>query len=377
MRNLLSGFVVVAMVLAATGEAGDWPIYHGDAGLRGVSRVSLPDALSVAWRCRVGGPVVSPPVVSGDRIFAAVDQGGLVAVDRQGKRIWSVQLPKSANPSGASQESFSTPLLCVSGLVLTGSDQGVLRAFDAVTGAERWQQKIGDDVLGSPNWVPAADGSGAGVLVMSRHDGVLKRLVLDTGKPVWASDPVSRCDTPPAVGEGVAVFGACDSAVHILALADGKSRGTIPLGEHGPMAGGAAVDGRLAFIGTRDGSVVCLDIPDAKVSWISRCASNEVFTTPAVTSNRVVAGSNDGRVYCLDRFAGKTIWSAKVDGSPSSPVVAGGKVVVAAEGTLFLLSLETGRRIWAGQAADSLTSPAVTGDGVIVGTDDGFLIMYR
>lgn len=377
MRNFVSGFVIGAMALSAAGEPSDWPVFHGDAGLRGVSAVSLPDVLAVKWRSRLGNPVVAPPVSHGGRVFVAVEKGGLLAVDRQGKRIWSVQLPKPAKPAVESQESLATPPLCVFGMVLVGSDQGWLYAYDATTGATRWKQKIGEDVLGSPNWVQAPDGSDTAVLVMSRNDGVLKRLATETGKLIWASDPVSRCDTPPAVGPGVAVFGACDSIVHIISLASGKSAGAVPLGEHGPMAGGAAVDGSQAFIGTRDGSVACLDISGAKVFWLSRCASNEVFTTPAVTSNRVVVGSNDGRVYCLERSNGKTIWSAKVDGTPSSPVVAGDKVVVAAEGTLFLLSLETGRRLWAEKAADLLTSPAITGDGVVVGTDDGFLIMYH
>jgi outer membrane protein assembly factor BamB len=70
------------------------------------------------------------------------------------------------------------------------------------------------------------------------------------------------------------------------------------------------------------------------------------------------------------------MWAAKVEGTPSSPVIAGDKVVVSSEGTLFLFSLATGKLIWANKAADSLTSPAITGAGVIVGTDDGFLILF-
>jgi len=260
--------------------------------------------------------------------------------------------------------------------VLVGSDRGFLHAFDAGTGASRWKQKIGDDLLGSPNWVAGDVGSDPRVLVMSRNDGVLKLLELSSGKVMWAADPVSRCDTPPAVGAGVVVFGACDSAMHILSLTNGKPVGEIKLGERGPMAAGAAVDGRQSFVGMRDGSVVCVDIPGAKVAWISRCASNEVFTTPAVTSNRVVVGSSDGRVYCLDRLNGKTLWAATTDGSPSSPSVAGDKVVVAAEGALLLFSLQSGKRVWTDKPGDTLTSPAICGNEVIVGTDDGFLILY-
>jgi outer membrane protein assembly factor BamB len=377
MKTLASVLIMMTTVLAAAGMSDDWPVYHGDAGLRGVSMVSLPDSLKVQWRCRLGAPVASPPVVCGERIFVAVEKGGLFAVDLQGKRVWSVSLEKPANPATESQESFSTPPLCCAGMVLVGTDQGFLYAFEAGTGAVRWKQKIGEDILGSPNWMTTNEGSATRVLVMSRNDGVLKCLSSKEGRLIWASESVSRCDAPPSVGPGVAVFGACDSAIHILSLATGKSIGEINLGDRGPMAGGTAVDGNQAFIGTRDGSVVCADIPGSRIVWSSCCASNEVFTTPAVTSNRVIAGSSDGRVYCLDRKTGKTMWAAKVEGTPSSPVVAGDKVVVTSEGTLFLFSLATGKPVWTNKAADSLTSPAITGAGVIVGTDDGFLILYR
>ncbi|MEI6514952.1 MAG: PQQ-binding-like beta-propeller repeat protein [bacterium] len=355
---------------------GDWPIYHGDAALRGVAPVTFPESLEVKWRTRLGAPPASPPVVCGDRVVVAVEGGGLLGLTRQGNLAWSVAMAKPANPATTVQESFSTPPLCIGGLVLIGSDQGFLYAVEAGSGARRWKQKTGDDLLGSPNWVSAGTGREVRVLVMSRGDGVLKLLSLADGHRVWAAAPVSRCDTPPAVGSGVAVFGACDAAVHILSLTDGTSRGVVRLDEHGPMAGGAAVEGDHAFVGTRDGSVVCVDIPRATVAWTSRCASNEVFTTPALTSNRVVAGASDGRIYCLDRRDGKPLWVATTEGNPSSPAIAGDKVVVASGGTLFLFSLETGRQVWAAKAGDSLTAPAITGDGVFVGTDDGFLVLY-
>lgn len=367
---------VTGSLVAGAQDSPDWPIYHGDAGLRGVSAVVLPARLEEKWRIRLDAPAVAPPVACGERIIVVVEKGGLLAFDRQGGKAWSAFLPKPAKPATESSESFSTPPLCVSGVVLAGSDQGYLHAYDAASGAVKWKQKIGDDILGSPNWIPGKDGGTDGVLVMSRSDGILKRLSLDDGKLVWAADPVGRCDTPPAIGAGIAVFGACDSAVHLVSLDTGKSLGVVTPGEVGPMAAGAAVDGNHAFVGTRDGSVVCVDIKGARVSWGSRCASNEVFTTPAVTSNRIVAGSSDGRVYCLDRSSGKTLWVVATEGSPNSPAVAADKVVVTSEGSLLMLDLQSGRTLWSRRAGDSLTAPAITRDGVHVGSDEGFLLLY-
>lgn len=376
-------FMVLAGIMSGWVQAGeaplnDWPIYHGDSGLRGVAQVALPDVLGVKWRARIGAPAVSAPVVCGDRIVLATEGGGLQAFSRQGKPVWSFALPKPANPVVELQENFSTPPLLVSGLVLIGSGQGYLYAFDAASGEKKWRQRIGDDVLGSPNWVgPGSAGDKAGVLVMSRWDGVLKMLSLQDGHVVWASKPMERCDSSPAVGTGVAVIGACDAAVHVLSLTNGTALGMFRLeDDKDTMAGGAAVDGGQAFTGTRKGSVLCVDVARTSVIWSNRCSTSEIFTTPAVTSNRVVVGANDGRVYCLNRDNGTVVWSVKTAGNPSSPLIAGDKVVVASEGTLYLLSLADGRKIWTETAGDSMTEPAVTSDGIFVGTDDGFLVLF-
>ncbi len=371
MRNLM--VMILAVVYCWPCAAADWPTYHGDAGLRGLSTAALPESLSVRWSLRTGSPIALTPIVGSNLIYVAQENGTLLAVDQAGHQVWSSRLDrKEGNPQG-NEESFSTPPLWLAGSVVIGSDQGILRAYDAATGLLRWSRKVGREIFGAPNTAP--EGAG-GIIVMSRQDGCLKRMALDSGDVTWAAQPVSRCDASPAAGAGVAVFGACDSAVHILSLKSGEQTGLVKLGDRGPMAGGTALDGHQAFIGTRDGSVVCIDVQGAREVWASRCASNEVFTTPAVTSTRVIVASTDGKVYCLNRNDGAILWQMLVEGNPSSPVVAGDKVVVTSEGRIFLMSLKDGRRLWSAEAGDSATSPAVSGNAVIVGTDDGFLVLY-
>lgn len=379
-NRMRAGAVAVAgyilMCGGLSGTAGDWPAYHGDPGLRGVAEGELPATLVERWRYRAGSPITLTPVVAEGRIYAALENGKLVAVDLKGERVWEALLETGMASNAGGQEACSTAPLVVGGTLLVGTDRGSVVAFDARKGTRRWARKVGADILGSLNGCPLSGNRGTGVVVMSRTDGVLKLLTLEAGELVWSAKGVGRCDCPPSVADGRAVFGACDSALHAIALGDGRTLATVPVGEHGPMAGGAAVDGHLAFVGTRDGSVACMDVREPSVVWIRNCASNEVFSTPAVTSNRVVAGSADGHLYGLDRSSGKTVWRSALGDTPSSAVIAGRRVVVTAGGSIFLLNLEDGGRHWMARIADGVTSSAVWGSQVVVGTDDGFLILY-
>ena len=143
------------------------------------------------------------------------------------------------------------------------------------------------------------------------------------------------------------------------------------------MAGGVAIAGNQAFVGTRDGSLVCVDVKTFCPVWTNRVAGNEVFTTPAVTTDRVLAGANDGFVYCLNRADGKKLWRASTPGNPTSPGVAGDKVVVTSGGAISLLSLADGVTVWSNTVCDALSSPAVTDGNIIVGTDDGFIVLFH
>ena len=353
-------------------EPANWPTYHGDAGLRGISPAPLQTPLSIGWRVNVGAPVSQPPVIYKGVIYAVSDRGEAIAVGLDGVKRWTTALPRLPQP-----QLFSTPPLCVDTLLLAGTDKGDLYAFDTGTGAIRWKVKIGEDLYGALSWLEPDDAHGRTALALSRNTGHLARIELATGRLLWSSKPGGRSDGSPAVGNGFIVFGACDAALHFIAPPSGATLGITELSGQGPMAGGVAVEGPRVYAGTRDGSLLCADATTFTLLWTNRVAAGEIFTTPAVTSNRVLAGSSDGFVYCLNRADGAKLWSVPTEGSPASPVVAGNIVVVTSGGTLSLLSLNEGRTLWQDKPADMLSPPAMTGGKIILGTDDGFIILYQ
>lgn len=361
-----------------TNASSSWPIYHGDAGLSGIAKCSLPDKPVVMWRYKAGSPVSMAPVVGGGSIFIAAENGEVHGVSMKGVKIWTATIKNEpAGTNAAKQiERFSSPPMFVKGKVIVGSDMGYLYALSADTGTIKWKYHVGENVIGTANWLEGDGTLGSGVVVISQADGVLHRVDLETGNKVWVSQPVSRCDGSPGVGKDFIVFGSCDAALHIFSKAKGEITTRIGLEGDGQVAGGVAVDGSLLFAGTRGGLAVCADTLKAVIVWTNQISNSETFATPAVTSNRLVTGANDGRIFCLNRGDGKVIWSLKVSGDPLSPVIAADKVVVSSGGTIYILNLENGEKLWSDKPADTITSPAVFDGKIVVGTDDGFLVMY-
>lgn len=364
---------------AETNALPSWPIYHGDAGLRGIAATTLSDKPVVAWRYKVGAPVSASPVVSEGKIFITAEDGAVHALNMQGEKIWLAtiksEVPVASNAT-AQVEKFSTPPMCVRDTVLIGSDMGFLHALDISTGKTKWKAQVGENINGSPSWIMPEGTNGYTAIVISQADAVVSRVEIETGRKIWASQSISRCDGSPSVGGGFVVFGSCDAALHVLSVSKGDIVGRIGLEGDGQVAGGVALDGDLAFAGTRGGLAVCADVRKTAIVWTNQIARGELFATPAVASNRVVTCSNDGMVYCLNRADGKVIWTFTGKGSAMSPVIAGDKVIVSCGGTLYILKLADGRKLWADGAGDSISSPAVVDGKVIIGTDDGFIIMY-
>ncbi len=372
-------FAAAAAGAATSGAEPSWPIYHGDAGLRGVAGAPLPARLAVLWRAKTDAPVSLPPVVGGGRIYFVTDNGSASAISLKAEPVWSARPGGGEAGSGGPTgdfEKFTTPPLFAQGLVLAGTDKGNLHALDAASGKTRWTHKVGDSLLGSANWLDRGGARGIIVAAVSQPDGAVHCVDLETGSLCWTSPPTARCDGSPGMGTGFVAFGNCDAELRVLSGCCGMPKARIDLQPLGPVAAGVAVDGPFLFAGTRDGSLVCADVRKGKIVWTNQCGQGEAFTTPAVTADRVLYGSKDGGVHCLDRADGKKLWSFDGGGEPSSPVVAGDRVVVAAGGTLFLLRLSDGGKVWFDRAGDRVSQPAVAGGRLYVGTDEGFIVCY-
>ncbi len=360
----------------------EWNTYHGSAALTGAVAVEITPPLQPVWRFIAGTPVYNTPVASNGRIFFAGRKGTVFAIDLEGTQLWSQQLSAGVLPDGTPRGAlFDAPLACFGGAVFAGDAGGVVFALDAATGKERWRQDIGAPILGSPNWAPSPDDPIApanGVLyVIAQSDGALHCLDATTGEKRWISEGLSRCDGSPGVGNGMVVYGSCDSALHVFSGITGALERNIAIKGDSQVASGVAIDGDLAFSGCRSGTVLQVNTQTGATLWSSQVTDVEIFTTPAITAEWVVLGAEDGFLYALARPSGEVRWKFDTGGTPQSPVIAGDKVLSSADGTLYLLNLENGESLWSLEISDVITAPAVAGTLVLVGSDEGTVTAFR
>lgn len=362
----------VAVPPPAPTKAAEWNTYHGNSALTGVADASFPETLEVLWRIKAGAPVRETPVVHDGRIFYATARGDVVATDLTGKQVWSKDFFTGEKVKDEPvRERIDAPLACFDSLVLFGTSEGHFIALDTATGDERWRVQLMGPIRGTANYLA---GTPNRVYVIEQPTGVLHCIDPATGAVLWKGEGPERCDGSPSASPDAVAFGSCAAAIHVFDPGTGKLVNNVKIDGDSQVAGGVAQDKGLAFSGCRSGKVLCVDLKGAKIVWANEQSESEVYTTPAVNDQWVIAASNDSNVYGIDRADGKGKWKFDTKGSPTSPVIAGDKVVVAADGELLLLRLADGTLAWSLKVSDEITAPAVAGDIILVGSEDGTVV---
>lgn len=344
----------------------DWPMFRGNPTLTGVTTATLPTNLTLAWKFNTHGAVSSSPAVVGDRVYIGSASSNLFALNlADGQKIWSFT---ASGPIEASP-------LVLDGRVYIGDINTNFYALDAATGRPVWSFGLEDKVKSSANWVTTPAGK---AILVGGYDYKLYSLNPDNGRTNWVFETGNYINGTPAVGAGLTAFGGCDAVVHVVDVVTGKKQKEIDAGAY-IAASGALVDGHL-YVGHYENEVLNVDLEAGVVTWKYRDRSFPYFSSPAVTTNRVIFGGRDKRLHCVDRATGKGLWTFATRGKvDSSPVVAGDDVIVGSDdGRIYRVGLVDGLERWnyeVGQPVQS--SAAVVAGHLLIGSDDGNLYCFR
>jgi outer membrane protein assembly factor BamB len=343
-----------------------WPMFRGDQALRGVAAVTLPDKLKLAWRFETKGPVTSPAVIAGGRVFVGSCDGNVYAIDAaKGTKLWSF----------ATKDQVQAAPLYLDGSVYVGGDDSFLYALDAAAGTLKWKYETGDKIIGGANWARSPDGAKTWILVGS-YDYTLHCVDAATGAKAWTYSTENYINGAPAIADGKVVVGGCDERLHVVALADGSKILEVEAGAY--IAASVPLDDGHAYLGNYLGQVLSVAITSTptgdRTAWRYEGDGEAFFSAAAITPACVVIGSRDKRLHCIDRKTGAGLWRfAAKDLIDSSPVICGDKVVVgSSDGRLYLVRLSDGSEVWSYEIGAAITAaPAVTNKVVVVGADDG------
>ncbi len=134
----------------------------------------------------------------------------------------------------------------------------------------------------------------------------------------------------------------------------------------------------LLYVNTFRGTTYAVDSESGKIVWRRRGAHKP--SSPAIAGAKLIVAANDGTVTAFDRFSGRRLWrvatGARVE---SSPAVSHGSAFVSnADGRVFRIAVETGRVRWAFATGGLInSSPTLAHGRVCVTTYAGSIFCLR
>ena len=370
--------------------AGTWPQYRLDANHRGLSPsgTSLQTDLALAWQ---SGPYgignysasKSSPAVDVDRVYVGVDDGQLLALNRQdGAVAWRFQTRRYQ----VERESTDAAHLGIHGSpavderhAYIGDYSGWLYAVDKLTGSLVWESQLGGSIGASPVLL------GELLFIAVEYpvpDGKVFVLRAQTGEVVWSSPSLG--DYPHSsvsidAASGLLFVGANNGVLFCFDYGQGRQQWSFSTG--GAIKSTAAVAGDTVYVTSWDGKLygLLLATGEQRLQLDATAAS---MSSPAVDEDAIFFGADDGLLRAVSRREGALAWAYSTPGPiASSPTViqdSGLLAIGSRDRHLYLLDLTTGGVRQAIELPSPITSvPVAVGDSLFVNDDAGTVYAFR
>jgi outer membrane protein assembly factor BamB len=247
----------------------------------------------------------STPATGGGRLFTLGINGTLSAFDAAtGKPLWRKPFTGEFDASSPDFGAAMSPLVD-DGLVIAhvgGNKSGALSAFDAATGAVRWQWKGDGPAYASP--VVGTLGGTRQIITQSRSH--LVGLSAADGRLLWQVPFTTAYDqniVTPIVFEDLVIYSGIDQPLTAVRV--------------------AAANGQWS----------------ARQAW--RAESVPMYMSSAVVSGGYLYGlthRNKGQFFCAEPKTGKVLWSTRGREAENAALIASGDLLIATttEGELVI-----------------------------------------
>lgn len=371
--------------------AGEWPQYRLEVQHRGVA----PEGTSIgrsplhAWQSEafaIGDYSASKtsPTLSDDLVFVGIDDGHLLALDRDtGEEVWRFRTHRAdtedENTENTDHQGIHGTAAVHGDRVWIGDYNGWLYALDHDTGALIWEQDLGGSIGASPVYYqghifmavefPDPDGR---VYVVDAETGGLWYETPPLGNHPHSSVSIDPDRGTMFIGANNGHFVAFDFVNREMvweAWMDEKPDGT----GLGDIKTTAAVDGDTVYVSSWDQKVHAFDIDTGERLW-SYETLQRVMSSPSVYEDTLFMGSHDGYLYALDidpslsdedRLRWRTSLGATSTSSPT---------VVPEDGLVFIgdhngdtnaVDMATGEIVWSARMAGRVSGvPTLTGNSL-------------
>jgi eukaryotic-like serine/threonine-protein kinase len=285
------------------------------------------------------------PVAAADGVVYVVTRGGEVKA-LQDSGFDGVGLKWTFTGTGTSLQGAYNPPAVGSNLIYVGAADGHLYALEKETGmlgANGWRAPQGQAAAPRPIVSGPTLNEDLGIVVVGSEDHNLYAFDARTGQELWRFTAGDKIWSTPVIQGETVYFGSHDHHVYAVDATTGEERWR--------FATGAAVVARplvwrdMVIIGSFDRRLYALDVRSGGPVWEHE-AGNWFWTGAVAGADTVYAPSMDGNVYALDR-SGNLLWQNSM-GSPivSTPaLLPRGLVVASLQGRISVLDLAIGELI--------------------------------
>ncbi len=315
-----------------------------DLNLAGVSVVLPPARVNETWAMASGTPSKSY---------------GHLALSTSPTQAWTTKIAGSTN----SRRLGSAPIVA-NGTLYAVDSAGVVHAFDAATGARRWQYsaEVSSDLRAS------AFGGGLAVsgnrLFATSGTGQVSAIDTETGAAVWTANPAGPLRDAPTLAFNLVVVMTQDNRIIALNQNDGsiawQESGSVAQAGVFGVASPAAGQGTVVA-GYSSGELVAYRYENGRVVWADALARTSISTEvgsisdidadPIIDGGRVYALGQGGRMAAYELITGQRVWELNLSGI-STPALAGEWLfTLTSDARLLAIARSTGKVRWITQLA--------------------------
>tara|TARA_B100001939_G_scaffold55209_1_gene44368 strand:+ start:8579 stop:9781 length:1203 start_codon:yes stop_codon:yes gene_type:complete len=342
-------------------------------------------AINRNWRINVGNGQGDnykklTPVVDGGFVFAASDDGEIIAVNTiNGDLMWQTEVENSITGGVGAGD----------GIVMIGTEAAELIVFNQSNGEEIWRASVSSEILSQPKTngdIVVAQTVDGKLIALNREDG-MQRWTYETTLPALTLRGTS---SPILTSEGTVVAGFSNGILVSVAAEDGvyvwEERVAVPDGQYDierviDVDGDLLVDGSRILAASYQGNLMAFDIASGQIVWGMEASSyhgmdqgfgniyysddkshlialrnnssdvvwqNEELqyrdlTAPKTISNYVAIADYEGYLHLVSQIDGRIVGRTRIDndGIRSNLIDDDGKLIVYGNsGSLVSLTIE-------------------------------------
>ncbi len=336
------------------------------------------------WWCFPTGYLPAEPVLRGERVYAASEDGTLWALNLHGDQrvAWTHSIRASWGAPPDERE----------GILFAGANDGTVYALDSATGKVRWQTPVAKPDSRARQLFSAA-ALANGRVYLGAADGNLCALDERDGKLLWRHDCGDWIRARPLVAGKTVCVATLDGEVVAVEDLDRSARPlwTSRLGRH-PVCADLAGDARGVLACDTYLDLVAFDLQTGREQWrqsllecarengVKQCADSmpDIAQAPVTVAGGTAffAGRN-GFVEAADAATGRRRWRFESSGRLSAaPTTRDGRVFVTQVGgnrLSYALDAASGHVLWSRDLGEVWAPPECDPKQLFVGNKGGVL----